>query len=178
METDPNAHTPSVSLSLCPFVCLSLCLCLSVFLFVCLSLSLSLSLYLSVCLRLCLSPRCLLVCLYLSLFACLSMSLSLCLYVSVCLSLSVSLSVCLSLSVSLSLCLCLSLSLSLPPSLRDRRLSNYYRLMQNVVLPLLACSSKTQVSFLITLAKICLLPIFAANNNELRYQFSSDQMLM
>ena len=151
--THPTTHTSSVSLPLCPFVCLSPSLCLPVFLFVCLPLSLSLSLCLSVCLRL--YPLCLLVCLYLSLFVCLSLSVSLCL--------------CLSLSVCL--------YLPPPPSLRDRKLSNYYGLMHNVVLLLLACSSKTQVSFLITLAKIFLLPVFAANNNELRYNFYSDQTL-
>ena len=141
----PPTHPHTHHLSLSPSVLSSVSLLPSACLSFCLSVCLCLSLFLFVCLRLCLYPLCLLVCLSLFAYLCLSVSPS----------------------VSVPL---LSLSLSV----RDRRLSNYYRPTQNVVLPLLASSSKTQVSFLITLAKIFLLPIFAANNSDLRCHFSSD----
>lgn len=94
---------------LCPsllpssWLCLSLCLFVSISVWVHFSLYLSLSL--SLCFYLCVSV---------------SLSLSLFLYLSISLYLCVSLSLCLSLLLSLSLCLCLSLSLFSQPLPADR----------------------------------------------------------
>ena len=100
-----------LSVSVCLF--LSVCFCLSVsvclFLFVCFCLSVSVCLFLSVCF--CLSVS---VCLFLSVCFCLSVSV--CLFLSVCFCLSVSVCMFLSVCFCLSVCLCLSVCFCLSVS--------------------------------------------------------------
>jgi hypothetical protein len=97
-------------------VCVSVCLCVSVF--VCLSVCLSV--FLSVCVSVSLSV-CLSVCLTVYLFDCVSVCLSVCLcvFLSVCVSVCVCvcLSVCVSVCLSVCVCLCVCLSVCLCVSL-------------------------------------------------------------
>ena len=79
-------------------VCLSACVCLSVYVCVCLSV------YVSVCLCVCV---CLSICPSTCLSACVHVSVCLCVYVSVCVCVFVCVGVCLSVCLPICLCVCL-----------------------------------------------------------------------